>query len=449
MRTRIGWALTVALLLGACGGDDDAAAPTTTTMTAPDRAALKPGHLADRTADVLAFVNTADTVEPMDLFAPSFLAAVSVEQLNQLVETQLRPGGPFEISEVVVETETAAKLVVQGQVELTMQIRIEADPPYLVSELLFQPAPAAKVASWDELDTNLAASAPDVAFLAAEVVDGTCTAVHARDPDRVLPLGSAFKLYVLGALAEAIDAGTAAWDETVPIRDELRVHTSQTYGKVPAGTPVSLEDLAAAMIAVSDNTATDHVMDRVERAAVEAEQAKLGMADPSRNEPFLTTRELTLLKFLVPAEQRDAYIAADTATRYDLLADLPPGGVSDEQIGAVIAGPIALDTLEWFASPNDVCRAHVGLQDLAARPGLEPVRSILSANPGGTFDESTWPYVAFKGGSEPGVLAGAWLAERADGRAFVVVVEMRNANGQISSGALAEAAAAFGLLAKE
>ena len=35
-----------------------------------------------------------------------------------------------------------------------------------------------------------------------------------------------------------------------------------------------------------------------------------------------------------------------------------------------------------------------------------------------------WPYVAFKGGSEPGVLTLAWYAEREDGRAFVVVTSL-------------------------
>lgn len=446
MRTRIALLVVIALLVGACSGDDDAAV-TTTTTSVPAKASLKPGHLADRTAEVLAYVNAGGAVRMEDLFAPSFLAEVSIEQLNQLVETQLRPAGPFEISQVVDETATSAVLLVQGKQALSMSIVIDPDPPYLVSTLFFKPAPVT-VASWDELDSTLAAAAPDVAFLAAEVSDGTCTPVHDVDADRVLPIASVFKLYVLGALAEAVDAGTASWDETVPIRDELRVHTSQTYGATPAGTQVSLGDLAAAMIAVSDNTATDHVIDRVGRAAVEAEQAKLGMADPSRNVPFLTTREMSLLKFIVPAGERDAYIAGDEATRYDLLTKLPTGGVSDEQVGAVKPAPTALDSLEWFASPNDLCAAHVGLRALVARPGLEQVRSILSTNPGGTFDEGTWPYVAFKGGSEPGVLTGAWLAERSDGHVFVVVAQLQNANGEIDAGALSKAAAAFGLLAK-
>ena len=43
---------------------------------------------------------------------------------------------------------------------------------------------------------------------------------------------------------------------------------------------------------------------------------------------------------------------------------------------------------------------------------------ILSINPGVPFDEVVWPFVGYKGGSEPGVLAVSWLLERNDGRLF-------------------------------
>jgi hypothetical protein len=62
------------------------------------------------------------------------------------------------------------------------------------------------------------------------------------------------------------------------------------------------------------------------------------------------------------------------------------------------------------------------LHALDGRPGLSQVQDVLAVNPQMDVDKSTWKYVGFKGGSEPGVLAGAWLLERADGRWFVVSV---------------------------
>jgi hypothetical protein len=47
------------------------------------------------------------------------------------------------------------------------------------------------------------------------------------------------------------------------------------------------------------------------------------------------------------------------------------------------------------------------------------IRRILSINPGIPFDRKVWPFVAYKGGSEPGVMSLNWLLERADHRRFV------------------------------
>jgi hypothetical protein len=57
---------------------------------------------------------------------------------------------------------------------------------------------------------------------------------------------------------------------------------------------------------------------------------------------------------------------------------------------------------------------------MAAQPGLAPVGHALAINPGVPLDAATWPYVGYKGGSEPGVLTLNWLLQRADGRWFVV-----------------------------
>ena len=49
------------------------------------------------------------------------------------------------------------------------------------------------------------------------------------------------------------------------------------------------------MITVSDNTATDHLMDLVGREAVEQIQLEMGHSEPTVNVPYPTTRELTIL----------------------------------------------------------------------------------------------------------------------------------------------------------
>jgi hypothetical protein len=90
---------------------------------------------------------------------------------------------------------------------------------------------------------------------------------------------------------------------------------------------------------------------------------------------------------------------------------------------------------EWFATPADVCRALVALDELAATPGLEPVGNVLSTNPGVEVDPDVYEEVYFKGGSEPGVLFGAWLGKRPDGSRVVVTGGDADEETEVSPGA--------------
>ncbi|HEX4905641.1 MAG TPA: serine hydrolase [Acidimicrobiales bacterium] len=440
MRERLLAAAIGLVLLGGVAGamttDDESTAAS--GAPAPE---LEAGPVGDRTEWVLRFLNQGEQEDLDAVFAPAFLAQVPAEQVIALADRELRPLGPYEIESILEESATEAVLILRGATGAAwrMSIAVVGDR---ITSLLLQPYQddRSKPGSWDELERRLRDAAPDMAFLAAEVVDGECRPVHAIDADRVLPLGSAFKLYVLGAAADAVAAGTASWDDMLTITDERRVHSSMTYGETAAGTQVSLRDAAQAMISVSDNTATDLVLEHVGRAAVEAQLPIMGMADPSRNLPFLSTRELTFVKWVFSDEERQEYIDADVERRRAILDALPDRGATLEDLSDLASGPVAVDELEWFASPLDLCRAHVALQTKG-----DEVRRILSLNRGVDIDRDRFPYVAFKGGSEPGVLAGAWYAEMTDGRKRFVAALLMNEDAEVASTILLDVAAAFDL----
>jgi hypothetical protein len=91
----------------------------------------------------------------------------------------------------------------------------------------------------------------------------------------------------------------------------------------------------------------------------------------------------------------------------------------------------------------------VALQTLSRRPGLTPLRTILARNPGIELDRKTWRYVAFKGGSEPGVLSFTWLLERADGHSFVLSIVLNDSTRDIdTAAAVTVSQGAVDLLAK-
>src|SRR6476661_5865597 len=70
--------------------------------------------------------------------------------------------------------------------------------------------PAATPPDWTEVDRLLAAAAPNVTLLATELVDGALQTVHAVNADAEFPVGSSFKLWILGALALKIQTGEIA-----------------------------------------------------------------------------------------------------------------------------------------------------------------------------------------------------------------------------------------------
>lgn len=195
------------------------------------------------------------------------------------------------------------------------------------------------------------------------------------------------------------------------------------------GDTLTLREYAEVMISISDNTATDHLIDRLGRESIEAAMTRAGVTDPAPNQPFLATREVFWLKYSTQEPNPSDWYDADVAGRRDIL-DSPEGKtvpwVDDPRVvaeanadGVPLGQPRNLD-IEYIASPQDLCRTLVHLDELASTPGLEPVADILSLNPGVPLDPDTWTDVRFKGGSEPGVVALAWWPGRSDGRQFVV-----------------------------
>jgi hypothetical protein len=94
--------------------------------------------------------------------------------------------------------------------------------------------------------------------------------------------------------------------------------------------------------------------------------------------------------------------------------------------GAWIA-PRAVNSLEYFASAIDLCRVYASLAALTRRPGLAPIGQVLSLNDDGLqLDPAQLRTTRFKGGSEPGVLTLAFMANTRTGHSYVVTVLAEN-----------------------
>jgi len=76
-----------------------------------------------------------------------------------------------------------------------------------------------------------------------------------------------------------------------------------------------------------------------------------------------------------------------------------------------------------------------------------PLAQSLRLNPGMAFMLSDWPDIAYKGGSEPGVVNFTWFLEREDGARFALSMTWNDAERAVDIGRFLELAAeAVGLL---
>lgn len=317
-------------------------------------------------------------------------------------------------------------------------IAVEADGSHRIAALYLTPVPypaalADPPERWSELDDDLEDLAPKASFLAAEIDGGQCRTVHGLHADDELAIGSAFKLYVLGELAAQVAQGKAAWDEELAIQDGLRSLPSGDLRLAPAGATYTLLDYAQQMISASDNTATDHLIDRLGRENIEARMGEMGHSAPERNLPLLATREWFALKLLIGTKQLQQYLTGDTDARRAFLSDEvdPLALTLTEDDTATWIDPRRIDTIEWFASAADLCRALASLQRQAQQPGLGQVKALLSTAPGIVFDARVWRYVGYKSGYETGVLNHTWLLQRGDGRWFAMILTLNDPKEEV------------------
>ena len=276
------------------------------------------------------------------------------------------------------------------------------------------------IRQWSDIDAEIAESGAGYAYQVSKVSDGECTKVAGTDVDRSMPLASIFKLYVLLAVAEAVNDGTLRWNEQLTITEANKAVGSAGFNDLQPGATVSVKDAAQQMISASDNMATDMLMARLGPAGVERALVTAGHHDPSSMTPFPSTYELFAIGWGKP-DVREEWKTASRAHRAEMLAHtraLPYE--PDPMLNRTPASPYGI---EWYGTPMDICRVHAALQGAAHGPAA-PVREILSATPGIELDRSKWSYVGAKGGNLPGDLTFSWYAEDGAGQGWVVSYQL-------------------------
>jgi len=363
-------------------------------------------------------------------FTPEFLAKVPAPTVIGLFR-QIATASPFTVESVSPSKESTPDELVAAirpnhGARLTVHLAVDPASGRMRGLLLRPKLDVKPAASWEEVQGEIRAVAPLASFLAAEVDGGKCVPISSFESKQPLALGSAFKLYVLDALARQIGSGKHGWGDPVAIQDALKSLPSGAMRNEPAGKTFPIRYFAEQMISVSDNTAADHLLALVGRNAAEDAVKASGHAAPALLQPFLSTREAFALKLLATPDERKAYVAADLAHKRMLLGAYARRDIAPAIAQASFKEPISIDSIEWFASAEDLCKV---MADLHARGDVEataPVASILSKNPGIPDENKQYAYIGFKGGGEPGVLNATWLLQRARDAKWLVLTAVFN-----------------------
>lgn len=320
--------------------------------------------------DAIARLFTSPQVQ-QEWFSSSFRRQIPLSQIENILNNIQQTLGAYQS----VEKEGKDYQVIFAQGVVPTKIRLNSEGQIVT--LLFQP-PIANGISLEEAVEKYQELPGEVSFL---VIEGDST-LAALNPDQPLAVGSAFKLAVLATLQQQINAGDHTWQDVVQLQPNWKSLPSGILQTWPDLAPLTLQTLATLMISQSDNTATDALIQILGKEKIEA--------FAPRNQPFLTTREAFTLKNPENKAFLERYRQGNTPSRRELLpqlreAPLPNPGIFQDE-------PLATD-VEWFFTGRELCNLMGNIANIP----------LMSVNPG-IAKVDNWQRVAFKGGSEPGVL---------------------------------------------
>ena len=409
-------------ILVACGGK--APPPPPPPKPAPVVEAPKPAPKPPTAREQLDWViatvrkGTVDRAEVEAHFDAKFLAEVPADQVIAIVRELQKQLPELAIVDVKEQDNKLLAHLASGKIKLRAELAVEGGK---IVGMIFQPEiePAPKLASLDEAEQRLKQLAPHAQLLVASLDHDKCKPIRAVAATDELAIGSTFKLYILLALADQIIAGKRTWDEELAVRDDWKSLPSGITQNDAAGTKFPIRTFAERMISISDNTATDHMLYTVGRKNVEAALEEAKHSHPDRDIPFMSTREMFLLKLDVPS---DDYVKLGPAQRRTYLDKELAGKAASLDKVATWKTAHSIDKLEWFANAGDLCNVMATLHARAQNAKAAPLLDVLAKNPGVPIDKTKFPYIGYKGGSEPGVMNLTFLLRRADDKWFVVVV---------------------------
>ncbi|WP_208990064.1 serine hydrolase [Pseudovibrio brasiliensis] len=307
--------------------------------------------------------------EDLSMFTDGFLSLVGKEGLRRSLEDALAAYGSTQ--EISKKTQKNAFLVKTTHFNVT--VLLERERSGKIKGLFIKPA-LYLVESLEDCLSRMQEVASSCSLLIRK--DGV--EFFSKDADKPLAIGPAYKLFVMQELMRRVKSGELKWNQKVRLERDLESHPeSNLYAKMKGGL-VTLQAVAQHMMAASDNSAADVILNLIGTKPLETCEERT---------PFLTSRQFYQLK--ADRKLAEKYGQADAAQRQKILEKIeerPLPAIED------VADPY-LTGVEWYASAEELCDVIADIADDKA----------MQFNPG-LAEKTDWQRIAFKAGSEIGVL---------------------------------------------
>jgi beta-lactamase class A len=132
----------------------------------------------------------------------------------------------------------------------------------------------------------------EISLAARDLQTGRTVLYHA---DRMVMTASVIKLPILVHVALAVREGALCWEEPLTLTEAEKVGGSGVLNVLTEGLSLSLRDACTLMMVVSDNTATNMVIERVGVETINRRMRALGLPRTTLNRKAYTEDPPTLL----------------------------------------------------------------------------------------------------------------------------------------------------------
>lgn len=374
-------------------------------------------------------------------FSPAWLASVDAQQTQNFIAAVRADYPNAIITDLVALTAMHAFVFIEGQDANANTGTILLEVSYTGGQLITAfgvnghngnlQYPEDMNLDLSQAITKFTTFAADTGLLIAYINDDeVCQTIAAHQPDTLLATGSLFKPWILGGLADEVEAGNQTALDDVEFVASERVFNNTLVNREPFGTFFKLGDLAGMMLGNSDNTATDLVHETVGRGVIDAYIDDSGVNDANVLKPILSVNEQFHLFFSFPLTTAQGYVNDTESNQLDFINNqIVP-------LGPVSTFPFNNESLytagSWRATARDVCAnmARLRQYDIGS-DAMQLVDRSYGAQAAQFGVRPLWDRVWYKGGSLVSgtsgyhVLTHAWLLEN-NGQWPIAVVAMTN-----------------------